>query len=51
MQEVEELKQQIQQMNDTVHNASVFHEQLNDLHDQGLIKQDDGGVFMVVDDL
>ena len=45
MAEVAELKRQIEGMTETVNNAEIFHSQLNDLHDQGFIKQDDGGVF------
>ena len=51
MAEVMELKRQIESMNETVSQAQQFHSNLNDLHDQGLIKQDDGGCFVVVDDL
>ena len=50
MAEVEELKNQIESMNETVNHAHQFHSQLNDLHDQGLLKQDDSGTFHVVDD-
>ena len=51
MAEVMELKRQIESMNETVSQAQQFHSNLNDLHEQGLIKQDDGGCFVVVDDL
>ena len=45
MAEVEELKRQIEEMNATVNHAHHFHSQINELHDQGLLKQNDDGVF------
>ena len=51
MAEIAELKRQIDGMTETVNQAEQFHNNLNDLHDQGLIKQDEHGSFMVVDDM
>ena len=51
MAEVEELKQQIESMNSTINHAHAFHDKLNTLHERGLIKEDDDGTFMIVDDL
>jgi len=49
--ENEELKKQIAVMNDTVNSATDFHGKMNILHEAGLIKQQDDGSLIVVDDL
>jgi len=38
-------------MNETVNSASEFHGQMNILHEAGLIKQQEAGSLVVVDDM
>jgi len=49
--ENEELKKQIAVMNDTVNSATEFHGKMNVLHEAGLIKQQEDGSLIVVDDM
>ena len=50
MEEIEKLKKKLNEANETVANAKAFHAKMENLHEQGLIKELPDGSVHVIDD-
>ena len=50
LKEINELKSQLADMNETVNSAHEFHGKINQLYDEGLIKENMDGSIAVVED-